>query len=179
MEEIWRDIDGFEGKYRVSTEGKVVSLNYLNTGKPRILKPKVNKQGYLEVTLNKHDKHHYRMVNRLVFETFMGVKLGKNDVLNPIDGDKTNSALSNLELITRGQRQEMTYDSGKRNRDVLGREYMVKYDFYGEMLTVKEMSRITGTKRDTICSRMTALGWSPAEAAEVPVGVYNNKGEQV
>ena len=153
-----------------------MSLNYNNTGKPRILKPKVNKQGYLEVTLNKNDKHYYRIVHRLVFETFMGVKLGKNDVLNPIDGDKQNVSLHNWKLITRGQRQEMTYDSGKRNGDVLGRKYMVKYDFYGEMLTVKEMSRVTGTKRDTICNRMTALGWSPAEAAEVPVGVYN-KGE--
>lgn len=176
MEEIWKDIDGFEGKYLVSTEGKVVSLNYLNTGKPRILKPKVNKQGYLEVTLNKNDKHYYRLVHRLVFEAFMGAKLGKNDVLNPIDGDKQNVSLHNWQLITRGKRQEMTYDLGKRNIDALGREYMVKYDFYGEMLTVKEMSRITGTKRDTISSRMTALGWSPAEAAEVPVGVYN-KGE--
>ena len=164
------------GRYEVSNKGQVMSLNYLNTGKPKLLKPKVNKQGYLEVTLNKHDKHHYRLVHRLVFEAFTGVKLGKNDVLINKDGDKTNPALDNLELITRGQRQEMTYDLGKRNIDALGREYMVKYDFYGEMLTVKEMSRITGTKRDTICSRMTALGWSPAEAAEVPVGVYN-KGE--
>lgn len=164
------------GRYEVSNKGQVMSLNYLNTGKPKLLKPKVNKQGYLEVTLNKNDKHYYRIVHRLVFETFMGVKLGKNDVLSPIDGDKQNVSLHNWELITRGQRQEMTYDSGKRNGDVLGRKYMVKYDFYGEMLTVKEMSRVTGTKRDTICSRMTALGWSPAEAAEVPVGVYN-KGE--
>ena len=164
------------GRYEVSNKGQVMSLNYLNTGKPKLLKPKVNKQGYLEVTLNKNDKHYYRIVHRLVFETFMGVKLGKNDVLNPIDGDKQNASLHNWQLITRGKRQEMTYDSGKRNRDALGREYMVKYDFYGEMLTVKEMSRVTGTKRDTICRRMTALGWSPAEAAEVPVGIYN-KGE--
>lgn len=40
MEEIWRDIDEFEGKYQVSQVGNVLSLNYLNTGKPRILKPK-------------------------------------------------------------------------------------------------------------------------------------------
>lgn len=176
MKEIWKDIADFEGKYQVSTGGQVVSLNYNNTGKPKILKPKVNKQGYLEVTLNKNDKHYYRLVHRLVFETFTGIKLGRNDVLTPIDGDKQNVSLHNWELITRGKKQEMTYDAGKRNIDALGREYMVKYDFYGEMLTVKEMSRITGTKRDTICSRMTALGWSPAEAAEVPVGVYN-KGE--
>lgn len=168
MEEVWLNIAEFENKYQVSNKGNVMSLNYLNTGKPKLLKPKVNKQGYLEVTLNKNDKHYYRIVHRLVFETFMGVKLGKNDVLNPIDGDKQNVSLNNWELITRGQKQEMSYDTGAR--------YAPKYDFYGEMLTVKEISRITGTKRDTICSRMTALGWSPAEAAEVPVGVYN-KGE--
>ena len=168
MKEIWKDIDGFEGKYQVSTEGKVVSLNYNNTGKPKILKAKVKKQGYLEVTLNKNDKHYYKLVHRLVFETFMGIKLGRNDVLNPIDGDKQNVSLHNWELITRGKKQEMTYD--------LERRHVKKYDFYGQMLTIKEMSKIKGIDRRILEHRLSELGWSPAEAAEVPAGIYN-KGE--
>ena len=164
MEEIWKDIDGFEGKYQVSTGGQVVSLNYNNTGKPKILKPKVNKQGYLEVTLNKNDKHYYRIVHRLVFETFMGVKLGKNDVLNPIDGDKQNVSLHNWELITRGKRQEISYDIGSR--------YVEKHEFYGSFLTIKQMSKVTGIKRGTIHARIKKLRWGVEEAAEVPTAKY-------
>ena len=152
MEEIFGDIDGFEGKYRVSTEGRVVSLSYLNTGKPRVLKPKVNKQGYLEVTLNKNDKHYYRLVHRLVFETFMGVKLGKNDVLTPIDGDKQNTSLHNWELITRGKKQEITYD--------LGRRFVRKYEFYDKNMTLKQLSKVAGVSRDVISRRLNELGWS-------------------
>ena len=162
--EVWLDVAEFENKYRISNKGQVMSLNYLNTGKPKLLKPKVNKQGHLEVTLNKHDKHYYRLVSRLVFETFTGMKLGKNDILMYHDKDKTNCALENLYLITRGKRQEITYD--------LERRYTTKHEFYGEMLTIKEMSKRTGIKRDTITNRIYSLNWSAMEAAEVPVGKY-------
>ena len=167
MEEIFRDIDGFEGKYQISQDGNVLSLNYLNTGKPRILKPKVNKQGYLEVTLNKNDKHYYRIVHRLVFETFMGVKLGKNDVLNPIDGDKQNVSLHNWELITRGKRQEMSYDIGTR--------YAPKYDFYGKKMTTKQLSKVIGLAPETIRARIINLKWGIEEAAEVPLSKKGKK----
>lgn len=99
--EFWADIAGFEGKYQISTEGRVMSLNYNNTGERRILVPKINKQGHLEVTLNKNDKHYYRIVSRLVLETFLGLKLGKNDIIMYKDVDKTHCSLHNMYLITR------------------------------------------------------------------------------
>ena len=36
--ETWVDIKGFEGKYQISNQGHVISLNYNNTGKPKLLK---------------------------------------------------------------------------------------------------------------------------------------------
>lgn len=38
QKEIWKDIIGFEGKYQISNTGKVLSLNYNKTKKPKILK---------------------------------------------------------------------------------------------------------------------------------------------
>lgn len=38
MEEKWVDIKGFEGKYRLSSKGKVLSLNFNNTGKLKLSK---------------------------------------------------------------------------------------------------------------------------------------------
>ena len=159
--EYWLDIEGFEGKYQVSNKGEVISLNYNNTKKPKILKPKVNKQGHLEVTLNKDNKHYYRLVSRLVFETFTGMKLTKNDILMYSDEDKTNCELFNLYLITRGERQELTYD--------LDRRFVPKHEFYDEKLTAKELSKRTGTKVEVINHRLNRLRWGVEEAAEVPV----------
>ena len=48
MEE-WKDIKGYDGKYRLSNTGKVESTNYNNTGKPKELKLKRNKYGFNEV----------------------------------------------------------------------------------------------------------------------------------
>ena len=36
--EVWKDIEGYEGKYQVSDSGRVKSLNYLHTKKEKILK---------------------------------------------------------------------------------------------------------------------------------------------
>ena len=158
--EVWLDIAEFEGKYQVSDQGHVMSLNFNNTGKPKILKPKINKQGHLEVTLNKNDKHHYRLVSRLVFETFTGMKLGKNDILMYHDKDKTNCALENLYLITRGDRQEITYDLDKRHR--------YKYEFYGEVLPIKEIAKRTGILPKQARDRIRKLRWSAYEC-EIPL----------
>jgi len=155
--EIWKDIKGFENKYQVSTLGNIKSLNYNNTGKEQILKPKIKKNNkLLEVTLNKNDKHYYRMVSRLVLETFLGLKLGKNDIIMYKDNDKNNCSLKNLYVISRGKRQEITYDLDNR--------YRPKYDYYGEILPTKEISRRNGIDSKTIRTRITTLYWNIYEA---------------
>lgn len=166
MKEIWKDIIGYEGKYQVSNKGNIKSLNYNNTKQEKVLKPKINKQGNLEVTLNKNDKHHYCMVNRLVIETFLDIKLSKNDIVMYKDNDKTNCSTDNMYLITRGKRQELTYDEDKRER--------YKFEFYGEIKPVKEISKITGITSNQITKRMRSLGWNIYEASEIPVGRRSN-----
>ena len=164
MKEDWKDVKGFEGKYQLSNTGKVKSLNYNNTGKEKILKPKVNKKGHLEVTLNKNNKHYYFMLNRLMFQTFENIKLTKNDIVMYKDNDKTNCSWDNMYLITRGKRQEITYDLDKR--------YRPKYDYYGEILSTKEISKKTGIKAKRIRDRVKRSYWNIYEAAEIPLAVY-------
>lgn len=69
--EIWADIEGYEGLYQVSTEGRVRSLNYNHTGKPKILKPQKTKNGYLQVDLCKDGKQKMFSVHRLVAQAFL------------------------------------------------------------------------------------------------------------
>ena len=48
MEEIWKDIPGYESFYQVSTFGRVRSFKRKN---PKILKPYLSKYGYLYIGL--------------------------------------------------------------------------------------------------------------------------------
>ena len=50
--EQWKAINGFDGKYEVSSRGRVRSMNYNNTGMVKILRPcKNTSTGYMQVGL--------------------------------------------------------------------------------------------------------------------------------
>lgn len=54
MEEIWKDIQGYEGLYQVSNLGRVKSLGRSGKGcslEDRVLKPMINDDGYELVNL--------------------------------------------------------------------------------------------------------------------------------
>ena len=91
MEEIWKDIKGYEGKYQVSNLGRVRSLNYHRTGKPGVLTLHDNKNGYLYVNLN----HKTCRVNRLVAEAFIDNLYNLTDV-NHISENKYDNYVNNL-----------------------------------------------------------------------------------
>lgn len=104
MDESWKNIDGWPGKYMISTSGQIRS--YINTGpRGKILKPYPCKQGYLRVRFGKKTK----AVHRLVLETF----LGPSDLeVNHINGNKSDNRLENLEYLTRSENMIHAYKNG-------------------------------------------------------------------
>lgn len=71
MNEIWRDVVGYEGKYQVSNQGNVKSLDYRSTGQEKILKQMFNTDGYLQVGLHKYGKIKWYTTHKLVAEAFI------------------------------------------------------------------------------------------------------------
>lgn len=94
--EIWKDIEGYNGLYEVSSLGRIKSLNYNKTGKERILKGRDNGRGYLFVSLYKDGKSKQYLIHRLVGEAFCENPHGYREI-NHKDECKSNNMAENLE----------------------------------------------------------------------------------
>ena len=97
MEEIWKDIEGYEGIYQVSNLGNVRSLNYKNTGETRILKTRINRCGYICVCLGRKRKDF--KVHRLVAIAFIPNPENKPCV-DHINAIRTDNRVENLRWVT-------------------------------------------------------------------------------
>ena len=116
--EIWKDIQGYEGIYQVSSHGRVKSLNYNKTGLEGILNPNNNGKGYLQVYLTKNKKSKKVLIHRLVAQAFLYKPIDKNYV-NHKDGNKSNNNVNNLEWCTRSENQQHAFDTGLINKTKL------------------------------------------------------------
>ena len=102
MEEIWKDVEGYEGSYQVSNIGNVKNRH------DKILKPYYHKRGYYIVTLWKHSKKKNIPIHRLVAMAFVPNKDNFSTVIH-IDKDYRNNCYTNLMWI----HQEELYWKGE------------------------------------------------------------------
>jgi hypothetical protein len=99
--EQWKDILKFDNKYQISNLGRVKSLNYNHTKKPKILKLNQNIHGYKTVSLSINNIKKTYSIQQLVAIAFLNHKnCGFELVVNHIDFNRKNNKLSNLEIIT-------------------------------------------------------------------------------
>lgn len=107
MEE-WKDIKGYEGIYQVSSYGRVRSLDRIveRKGKGdffikgRVLTQSDDTNGYMKVSLTKHDQKRTFKVHRLVAIHFLD---NPNNLpcVNHKDENKLNNNVDNLEWCTK------------------------------------------------------------------------------
>lgn len=109
-DEIWRPVKGYTRLYEISSQGRVRSLprdvisgrgrGCLHHFPQRVLKPEMDKWGYLRVCLYKDGKGKHYKVHRLVAEAFLVNAEGLPQV-NHRDENKQNNAVTNLEWCDR------------------------------------------------------------------------------
>lgn len=164
--EIWKDIPGYEGIYKISTSGVVISYNYNHTKKEGVIKSRVTKLGYVNIGLHKDKKQKTFRLHRLVMLTFVGEsKLP----VNHKDGDKLNNSLENLEYCTQSENIKHAFRTGlSDNRK--GEDHARSKLTEKQVLEIKELLKIGkyrqrdiadmfGVAQATICLINTGKNW--------------------
>jgi hypothetical protein len=164
MEE-WKDIKGYEGKYQVSNQGNVRSLNFNNTGRPGDLKIKVNKYGFAEVKLSKYNKTKDCMVARLVAEAFIPNPSNKPQVMH-ISKDGLDNRADNLKWAYNSEVKFNMYKKGSRK---IGVPSGNKISYKGKRYkNYTELGKDYGLSQHQLFHRLSK-GWSLEEALEIPM----------
>lgn len=159
MQEIWKDIKGYENLYQVSNYGNVRSLNHFrSTGKGqclqkgKILKPGIQNVGYKFVVLSKNGKTKGFRVHRLVAQTFIE-NPNNYPCINHKDENKLNNNVDNLEWCTIGYNnvygtKPIKYK--KTIKKVLGKK-INQYDLDGNLINsfdcIMDAERFLNKKR--------------------------------
>lgn len=167
-EERWKDIDGYDGIYQVSSAGRVRSEprkvhNYTKPG--RYLRQNRKENGYLYLGLVRPDgttaKHEY--VHRLVANAFIPNPDGLKQV-NHKNADKEDNRVENLEWVTpqenilhfRKSRLAAKYDEKKRRtltnkslQFILDNKQTV-CELYASGKSIEEVAKEVGIGRDRV-----------------------------
>lgn len=116
MQEIWKDCVGFEGYYKVSNKGRVMTIareTIKSNGRKCVVKEKILAQGtvsgYKSVTLKVNGTRKDMRIHRLVAMAFIGKPY--KEMVNHKDGNKANNNVENLEWATRSENEKHAYDT--------------------------------------------------------------------
>lgn len=95
MNEIWKDIPGYEGLYMASDKGRIRSCKRFTTSGKILSQHKNKRNGYMTVSLCKNNIKKTKRVHVLVMSAFQPVdkKVGYDHdyTIDHIDGNKENN----------------------------------------------------------------------------------------
>lgn len=136
--DIFRDVKGYEGIYMVSLLGVVYRI--YKTKPPKELKPMNHSGGYKRVKLRNKGNDTDAYIHRLVAEAWIDKPEGKN-IVNHINGDKTNNQITNLEWVN--QRENVTH--GKKSNDYVGVHYKKKDKTWSARIMINGIRHTLGS----------------------------------
>lgn len=151
MEEVWKDVEGYEGLYEVSDLGRVrswIDNNKNRRAEPKILNPANDRGGYLLVALHKDGRQKTFLVHRLVAQAFIPNPLNLPQV-NHISEDKTDCRAVSLEFCT--ARYNNNYGTRNERAAKSLSKPVLQYDLSGNL--VKEWPSTMEVERQTKYSR--------------------------
>jgi len=109
--ETWKDIQGYEGLYKVSSIGRIMSNHTNKKGEGwQILSGYTDTKGYQRIGLYKNGLTINQKIHRLVARAFIPNPDNKAEV-NHKDSNKQNNNAENLEWVTLVENMKHAYDN--------------------------------------------------------------------
>jgi len=150
VNEIWKDIEDYEGLYKISNLGRVKTLGRQRV-KEGIKKTEICK-GYERLILSKNKKQKHYFIHRLVAKAFIP-NPNNLKIINHKDENKLNNNVENLEWCT--QRYNLCY--GDRRQKVIDKERkpVNQYDKNNNLIeihySIQQAARNIGRNAGPIC----------------------------
>lgn len=179
MIERWLPVVGFEGRYEVSSYGRVRALLMVSRygerrlGEPRLMKCTVQNNGYASVGLSDGPRKQRQSVHRMVLRAFVGEpKPGEEGA--HLDGRRTHNTLENLTWASRKvnhshkalhgtqQRGERCGKSKLRAHEVA--EIRARYMWRSKVQGSAALAREYGVTATTILHAVHGYTWNVPEA---------------
>lgn len=152
MNEIFKDVTGYEGRYQVSNLGRVKSLaraipksnGQVQRRKERILKDGKDKNGYRLVGLCIKGVMSTKKVHQLVAIEFLNhTPSWMNIVVDHINNDKTDNRVENLQLIT--HRQNISKSKSGGSSSYIGVSWNKQTEMWRARITINYWQTILGS----------------------------------
>jgi len=98
MNEIWKDIPNYEGRYKVSNLGNIKSIL---KNSEKIIKGSISVKGYMQYTLTMKPKYNVFTGQQLVAMAFLNhIPCGVSLVVDHINNNKLDNRVENLQVVT-------------------------------------------------------------------------------
>lgn len=176
MDEIWKDVIGFEGRYKISNSLKLVSINGRVKGEA-IMKPTIGNSGYYVFKLRWINKKKDYRLHRLIAEHFIPNPLNLPFV-NHKDGDKLNCSISNLEWVSEAENVQHAIRTGLLNtkgenhchHKVSEKDVIEMKQLYLSGITQKQIALQYGVSRRQAGDIINGINWKHISTPD-----YSNK----
>lgn len=162
--EVWKDVEGYEGLYQVSSLGRIRSLDRVIIVKGKIMSP-VNRNGYSRIRLKKDGKGQNFSIHRLVASAFLPNPKNLPEV-NHKNEIKTDNSVENLEWCSTQYNCNYGTKIKRQTEKISKRVLQISTDgeIMGEYKSASEVERLLGYKSSRIsecCNgkRQTAFGY--------------------
>lgn len=158
MEEVWKDVKGYEGLYKVSNLGQIYSYPRKGT-KGGYTYGSEDVSGHLKIGLWKNKVCEVKGVHCVVYEAFVG-KILKGYHIHHKNHNPKDNRVENLELLSpsehiKGHIKEhidkfVKGHTKKYSKAVI--QYTLDGDFISEYPSIAECERQTGVPTSNICN---------------------------
>ena len=143
MEEIWKNVLGYEGLYRASNLGMIKSTGNKTHKGEHYIALKKDKDGYLSVRLFKDGKPKDYRVHRVIYEAFYG-KIPDDMQVNHINEQKDDNRLDNLNLMD--CKTNINWGTGIERRAKQQEKAVYQLSLDGEM--IKKFDSVTKAAKE-------------------------------